>query len=110
MHDIRAFEKGNLLVQPLTNDLDIEMSELINGLVRIFSKREIVYYNLNRQLTNDNEARRYIGAVINGYSNKTTFDYFVFKKNHNGELFLIGTINGGGPNEGDDLKCSLRIN
>ena len=93
MHSIRAFEKGNLLVQPLTNDLDIEVSELISGLVRIFSKGEIIRYNPNRQLADEDEAKRYVASVISGYNNKTNFDYFIFRKSQNGALSVIGTIN-----------------
>ena len=89
MHDLKVFANNKFVIQPYNVQLEKKVDQFIGDLVELFSKPEIIHYNRNRELTNKQEASRFLNSTIRGYENQTHFDYFILNRYN---ASLIGTV------------------
>ena len=89
MHKGKIFQTDRFIIQPFTVDLENRASQLIRDLIYIFSKQDVIKFNLNRRLTSEHEASNFIMSTLNGYENQTHYDYFLFRKDNG---VMVGTV------------------
>lgn len=89
MHKGQVFSTSNYRLQPFTVDLEENYEMILEGLHKIFSKQQVIEFNVDRKLKTIEDAHLFLHSTFLGYEEKTFFNYFLIDKVNNA---LAGTI------------------
>lgn len=92
MHRGKVLTISSYRLQPFTIDLHPKYEMITDGLLDLFSRDEVIKYNLNRKLATREAATIKLYDTLNGYEKEISYDYFLFDLERDKMIGFIGLI------------------
>jgi len=82
-------ENETIIFKPLTNNNSQEFRAIENGLLAIFSDKQVLHFHPEKELKSVSDAATYVLGTLIGYGAKIHYNHFIFEKKTNRVIGII---------------------